>query len=144
MDKHHGRLEVRRIWTSEILNDYLQFPYVAQVVKIERERTLLKTHQSSREVVYLVTSLSRERASAARLLELNRGHWSIENRLHYVRDWSFDEDRCGIRSGSLPWVMATLRNLAVGLLRRAGHSNIAAGLRECAALPHRAVALLGC
>lgn len=144
MDKHHGRLEVRRIWTSEAINDYVQFPYVAQVVKIERERTLLKTRQTSREVAYLVTSLSRERASAARLLELNRGHWSIENRLHYVRDWSFDEDRCGIRSGSLPWVMATLRNLAVGLLRRAGHSNIAAGLRECAALPHRAVALLGC
>ena len=143
MEKHHGRLEVRRIWTSEAVKDYVRFPYVAQAVMIERERTLLKTGQTSREVVYLVTSLSRERADAARLLELNRGHWSIENRLHYVRDWSFDEDRCAIRSGSLPWVMATLRNLAVGLLRCSGYSNIAAALRECAALPHRAVALLG-
>lgn len=74
---------------------------------------------------------------------MNRGHWAIENRVHYVRDWSFDEDRSTIRTGSLPWMMATLRNLAISLLRLAGVTNIAAKLRELAALPHRAVALMG-
>lgn len=104
---------------------------------------MLRTGQTSREVVYLITSLPPERADAARLLALNRSHWGIENRVHYVRDWSFDEDRSTVRTGSLPWIMATLRNLAIALLRLAGQSNIAAALRELAALPHRAVALLG-
>jgi hypothetical protein len=141
--KGHGRLEVRRIWTRTAEPGYPDFPHVAQVARIERERTVIRTGETSREVAYVITSLPPEHADAARLLVLNRGHWGIENRLHYVRDWSFDEDRSTIRTGTLPWTMATLRNLAIALLRLAGVTNIAAKVRELAALPHRAVALMG-
>lgn len=143
VEKAHGRLEVRRLWSTTQLNEYLDFPHCAQVAKIERERMTLKTRQTSRETVYAIFSLKPQQADAARLLEINRSHWGIENRLHWVRDWNYDEDRCQIRSGPLPWVMATLRNVALALLRRAGYGNIAAALREMAALPHRAVGLMG-
>jgi len=143
VDKAHGRLEVRRIWTTTRLNEYLGFPYCAQVAKIQRQRTILQTGQTSQETVYAIFSLRPDQARAADLLEINRSHWGIENRLHWVRDWNFDEDRSQVRSGPLPWTMATLRNLAISVLRRAGHSNIAAALREMAARPHRALALMG-
>jgi hypothetical protein len=141
--KGHGRLEVPRIWTQRAEPRYPDFPHVAQVARLERERTVLRTGETSREFVYLITSQPPERADARRLLAMNRGHWAIENRVHYVRDRSFDEGRSTIRTGSLPWIMATLRNLAISLLRLAGVTNIAAKLRELAALPHRAVALMG-
>jgi len=76
-------------------------------------------------------------------LEQQRSYWGIENRLHYVRDWNFDEDRSQVRTGSSPWVMATLRNLALSLLRLHGYQKIAAALRELAYKPHRAAALMG-
>src|SRR5262249_50834842 len=82
-----------------------------------------------------VTSLSPEKASPARLLTLNRNHWCIENGLHYVRDFTFDEDRCRIRKHAGARVMASLRNLAISLLRLAGMVNIAQGLRACARHP---------
>ncbi len=84
-----------------------------------------------REVAYAVTSLTPAQASPARLLDLLRGHWTIENRVHYVRDRTFDEDRSQVRTGHTPQVMATLRNLAISLLRLAGARNIAAALRHC-------------
>ena len=71
-----------------------------------------------------------------------RGHWRIENRLHYVRDVTFDEDRSQIRCGATPQVMATCRNLALTLVRQAGATNIAAALRTYAARPHHALALV--
>jgi predicted transposase YbfD/YdcC len=98
-----------------------------------------KTH----EVVYGVTSLSAEAASPARLLALARGHWSIENRSHWVRDHTFDEDRCRARRGRGAWMLAALRNLAIGLLRLAKANSIAAGVRSCAQVVTRAMRLLG-
>ena len=95
------------------------------------------------EVTYLITSLPPERASATTLLGYLRGHWRIENRLHYVRDVTFDEDRSQVRLGATPQVMATCRNLALALLRRAGTPNIAAALPTYAARPHQAVSLVG-
>jgi hypothetical protein len=77
-----------------------------------------------------VTSLAPTQASPARLLALVRAHWTIENRLHWVRDVTFDEDRSQIRRGAGPQVMATLRNLAISLLRLAGASFIAPALRH--------------
>ncbi len=98
--------------------------------RIKRQVTNLKGENPKEEMVYGLTSLSN--ATAAEILSYNRGHWSIENELHWVRDVTFDEDRCRIRKGNGAQVMASFRNLAIGLLRRAGYRNqIAKGLRQC-------------
>ena len=90
-----------------------------------------------------VTSLAPARADAVRLLAMVRGHWSIENRSHWVRDVTFDEDRSQVRCGSIPQVMAALRNTVIGLMRWAGHTNIAAACRRFAAQPRTALHLIG-
>ena len=82
--------------------------------------------------MYGITSLKPAVANSERLLSLNRGHWSIENRLHWVRDVTFDEDRSRVRRGTGAQVMASLRNLAVSLLRMAGADYIPCALRHCA------------
>lgn len=74
--------------------------------------------------MYGITSLTTYQANPADVLAFNRGHWGIENRAHYVRDVTFDEDRSQIRIGSSPQIMATMRNIAISLLRLAGWTNI--------------------
>lgn len=96
-----------------------------------------------REVAYGITSLTKKKAHRRRLLELNRGHWSIENKVHWVRDVTFDEDRSRVRTGKAPQVMAALRNLALNLFRAAKASNIAAAIRHCAQHPADTLRLLG-
>ncbi len=95
------------------------------------------------QVAYAVTSLSAGVASPTRLLALWRGHWGIENRVHWVRDVTFDEDRCPVRTGTAPQVLAALRNLTISLLRLAGTANIAAAQRRHAAHFTEALALVG-
>ena len=95
------------------------------------------------ERAYAITSLSPERADAARLLEIWRGHWGIENRLHWVRDVVFGEDQSQVRSGSAPQLMAALRNLVIGTLRLSGVNNIAAALRHYGWKPWEALSLIG-
>ena len=90
-------------------------------------------------MTYFITSLTPEQADAATLLRIQRGHWQIENGLHYVRDVSFDEDHSTVRSGAAPQTLAACRNLAIALLRRSGLSSIAAGLRTFAGRPHLAI-----
>jgi len=136
-------LEVRRLWASSELEGYLDFPYAAQVYRLERQATELSTGKFRAETVHGVTSLRAEEADPARLLFLNRSHWSIENDLHYVRDMSFDEDRCRIRKGAGAQVMASLRNLAISLLRLAGAVSIAAALRFCSHHQFRPLRLIG-
>lgn len=136
-------MERRRIWTSTELVGYLDFPYAAQVFVIQRETTDLVTGEFRTETVYGITSLRPQQANPARLLALNRQHWGIENGVHYVRDMSFDEDRCRIRQGAGAQVMATLRNLAISLLRLAGAASIAAALRFCSRSPLRPLRLIG-
>jgi hypothetical protein len=143
VNKGHGRLETRRIQTSTALNDYVDFPYCGQVFRLERERLFLKTGKVERETVYGITSLTPDRADPASLLVLNRGHWSIENRSHYVRDMAYDEDRQQVRRHHGPQVMATLRNFAISLLRLAGVKNITKALRTCARSTRLALHLLG-
>jgi predicted transposase YbfD/YdcC len=139
--RHGDRREVRTLLASTALNDYLDWPHVGQVCVTVR--AIAHKGQTRREVAYAITSLPPARATARRLLALWRGHWGIENRLHWVRDVTFDEDRCQVRTGAAPQVMAALRNTAIGALRRAGHTNIAAALRTYAARPRAALALLG-
>ena len=86
--------------------------------------------QETGDVSYAISSLPATDADARRLLSLSRGHWGIENRLHWVRDVTFDEDRSQVRTGAAPQVLAGLRNLVISLVRRAGHSNVAAALRR--------------
>ena len=94
-------------------------------------------------MAYAVTSLGPGEADPARLLELWRGHWGIENRVFWVRDVTMDEDRCQVRSGSAPQVMAGLRNLVISLLRIEKVPNIAAALRCCATRPSHPLSLVG-
>jgi hypothetical protein len=112
-------------------------------LEVQRHTTDLSGRTLRTEVAYGVTSLDRAGADAARLLGLVRGQWEIENRLHWVRDVTFDEDASQIRAGHGPQVMATLRNLAISLLRQAGHRNIARGVRWAGRDATRAFGLLG-
>jgi predicted transposase YbfD/YdcC len=123
------------------LAGWSDWPGLAQVCRI--------VHQSRRrgrwavEVHYKVTSLSSEQADAEDLLQFSRGHWAIENRLHYVRDVTLGEDASRIRSGSAPQAMAALRNTVLSVLRLTGATNCAAGLRAFGWQPERAAAVLG-
>ena len=143
LDHAHGRIEHRRLTVSSALVGYSDWPGLQQVFRLERETILRKTGEIRRESVYGVTSLSPAQADPERLLSLTRHHWRIENRSHWVRDVTFDEDRSQVRRGSIPEVMAAFRNTAIGLLRVAGESNIAAACRRLAANPRSALALIG-
>ena len=143
VDIGHGRIEQRNITTSEALVGYSDWPGLAQVFELGRHVITQKTTEERVEVVYGVTSLNPERGTPERLLDLVRGHWQIENKSHWVRDVTFDEDRSQVRCGNIPQVMAALRNTTIGLLRWAGYTNIAAACRRFAAQPDLALTLIG-
>lgn len=120
----------------------LPWPHVQQICRVERRRLQLRRGQVAKtevEISYAITSTPPDRADASRLLQGLRGHWGIENKIHWVRDVTMDEDRCQVRSGVAPEVFAACRNLALALLRRAGHANIAAAQRTYAGRPRDAV-----
>lgn len=139
-NRHGDRLEVRELAVSTDLNEWAQWPGLAQVGRLICLRQ--RKGQATTETSYIITSLSPQQATPAQLLALVRGHWGIENRLHWVRDVTFDEDRCQIRTGAAPQVMAALRNLVIGLLRLCQSRNIAAALRTLAGSPRRALTLV--
>ncbi|HOK07651.1 MAG TPA: ISAs1 family transposase [Syntrophales bacterium] len=126
----HGRIEIRKIWTTSELNNYLDFPHVGQVFAIEREFINKKTGKSSREIAYGITSRTAEEASPERLLNINRGHWAIENSCHYIIDWNYDEDRSRIRTGHGPENITRLRRFAVGVIKSKKVSSVAQKMRE--------------
>ena len=138
---HGDRVEVRRLWASEELAGYSDWPHLAQVCRTER--IVHHKGRTRRELAYAVTSLQPEQADPARLLELWRGHWGIENRVFWVRDVTMDEDRCQIRSGAAPQMMAALRNLVISLFRMGKEPNIAAALRRYATRPAYSLSLVG-
>lgn len=137
----HGRVEKRALKVVTISAGIL-FPHAIQAIQITRKTRKLNDKKWWTEVVYAVTSLSAAQATNAQLATWIRGHWCVENRLHWVRDVTFDEDRSQVRTGNGPRVMATLRNLAISLLRLAGATNIAQALRHHAWDPLRPVELL--
>jgi hypothetical protein len=140
-DTGHGRVERRTITTSTWVNEYLaDWPGVAQAFRVERVRAVRGV--TTTEVVYGITSVPRSRAGAARLLALCRDHWGIESGLHHTRDETFREDRCRVRRGHAPRVLASVRNVAVHLLRNTPHRSVPAATREMAAFPDRALAML--
>jgi hypothetical protein len=117
------------------------WPHLAQVCRIRRRRVGVGTGEVGDEVGYAITSLPPARADAGTLLALLRAHWGIENRLHYVRDVTFDEDRSAVRTDAAPQVCAARRNLVIALLRRAGATDVAAACRTFAGRPRTAIAL---
>ena len=118
------------------------WPHLAQVCRVERRRIDCRTGEIERAVTYAVTSRAPAQADARRLLATLRGHWGIENRLHWVRDVTFDEDRSQVRTGAAPQATAACRNLAIALHRRTGAANIAAACRTCAGRPAAAITLV--
>jgi len=131
----HGRVETRVV--DVVTWDDLDFPHVRQVARITRYRTERASGRRTRETVYVVTSLSARQADPERIGKIVRGHWGIENKIHYVRDVTFGEDASRIRTGHGPVNMATLRSTAMNFLRRTG-SSIADARRNLALSPHRA------
>lgn len=143
MDVYAGRIEERTLKASTAMCGYSDWPGLKQVLKIERRITNKRTEVSRYEEAYAITSLDKNRASAGELLKLWREHWHIENRLHYVRDVTFKEDKSQVRAGKIPQVMAALRNAAITLMRVTGATNIAGASRKYAAQPGLALTAIG-
>ena len=141
-DKGHGRLEERILTSSELLNDYLDWPHVAQVFKLERRRTQLKEGTQHTEIVYGLTSLKRQKASAARLLSWVRDYWDIENGLFYRRDATLHEDAMRMTHATLAQAIAILNNLTIGLILQEGWRYLPEARRYYDAHPQTALALL--
>ena len=129
----HGRFEKRTIQTSSMLNDYLDWPGVGQVYRLERKFDWMrqkKVFKTSCEVEYGITSLSSGQYSPAQVLQFRRQHWFVETGLHYRRDVTFREDSTRMTIGAAGRILATVNNLVIGLIKRAGHSNAAKARRH--------------
>jgi predicted transposase YbfD/YdcC len=135
-ERGHGRAESRTLKVTAVAAG-LAFPHAAQALRIVRRRRPLNSKKWTAETVYAVTSLTAIQARPADLAAIARGHWLIEDQLHWVRDVTYDEDRSQIRTGNGPRVMASLRNLAITILRLTGETSIAAALRHHARRPSR-------
>jgi len=146
VEKGHGRLETRTLESSpalrEYMKEYIHWPGGEQVMRRTCQRVILSSGEISEQVKYAVTSLKWEQADAVELEKLWRGHWTIENRVHYVRDVTMGEDASQVRVGNAPQVLAALRNAVLNLIRSKGWTNIADGLRHYGAFVHRALALV--
>jgi predicted transposase YbfD/YdcC len=141
--KGHGRLETRRLTCTADLDGYLTWPGVQQVLRRECERIILKTGEVTRAVTYGLTSLTPAEATARDLAGLWQGHWTIENRVHYVRDVTLGEDAGQVHTGHGPQALAALRNALISLLRHSGWTNIADALRYYHDHIHAALDLIG-
>lgn len=127
----HGRIETR---TFQILTapKEIDFPHAQQAIRVVRERLVVATGERSREVVHAICTAPFELAKPQQIAIWLRKHWGIENSVHYVRDWTFDEDRSAVRTGNTPQIMSTLRNTAINLHRLHGADNIAEACRTTA------------
>jgi predicted transposase YbfD/YdcC len=139
-DRGHHRVEIRRLQVATVAG--LDFPHATQAIRITRRVRSLRSRRWRTVTVYAVTSLTAAQASPARLADYVRGHWGIEA-LHHIRDTTFAEDASQVRTGTAPRAMASLRNLAIGILRLRGDRNIAAALRRNARDATRVLPLLG-
>jgi predicted transposase YbfD/YdcC len=128
-DRAHGREEKRTLKTVTVAAG-IGFPHARQAIQITRKRRRLDSKKWSTETVYAITDLAPEHAPPRQLQTWLRGHWAIETSLHWVRDVTFGEDHSQTRTRSGPQVMASIRNLAINLLRLSGATNIAAALRH--------------
>lgn len=143
IDLHGSRIEVRELRASSALSaEYCGWAGLRQVFRIERHRINKRTGEREVKVRYGITSLGPQRADARRLAAILRGHWGIENRLHWVRDVILGEDASRIRTGHAPQVMAIFRNVAVSLLGLLGFDCPSEGLRHFAWNPAEAIRIV--
>ena len=142
VETSHGVTTTRTLTASTLLNDYIKWPGLAQVYQYHAQRVNTKTGEITHHTQYGITSLTPENASTEALLKLRRDHWTIENKVHWVRDVVLGEDASRARTGSIPHVMAALRNTALSILRFDGHTKIAETLRFFATKPKLAVKLI--
>jgi predicted transposase YbfD/YdcC len=142
LDTGHGRCERRTIQVLPAPED-VTFPHAAQVFRLERHVTHTATGNTHHETVLGITSLTPDQTGPDRITDLARQHWCIENRLHWVRDVTYNEYHSQTRTGNAPRIMAGLRNLAISALRLTGTTNIAAALRHNARDFTRPLTLLG-
>jgi predicted transposase YbfD/YdcC len=142
VNKGHGRIEVRQLRASTELNEYLasEWTDVAQVFQIAR--TIERPRKCTQEVVYGLTSIPAPAAEPDRLLKVVRAHWHLENRVHWRRDVTLGEDGCQVKQGAAAQVFASLNNVVLMLMDQLGAANVAAQMREFAARPIAALALL--
>jgi predicted transposase YbfD/YdcC len=144
--KGHGRYETRVLESTTDANEYLStemnWPQVGQALRRTTKRVSLRTGKVSTETSYAITSLRPQRATAKELERLWRGHWTIENQVHYVRDVTMREDANQAHVGSTPQAMAAIRNAIINILRRAGFPKIPDALRHFNAQPHLALQLI--
>jgi predicted transposase YbfD/YdcC len=142
VQKGHGRLEVRELWTSTQMNEWFEAEW-AGVVQVFRLRREVKTRDKVREeTVYGLTNLPRKKATATRLLALQQAHWHIENRLHRRRDVTLGEDACQIRLAGAPEALAALNGGVLALMDWLQVLNVAAQMRHFCAHPLEALQLL--
>lgn len=142
VEKQAGRLEERTITTSDMLNDYLDWPHLGQVFKLERRFTNLSTGEVECVVQYGLTSLTTQDADPERLLMIVRSQWGIENGLHYRRDVTFHEDQTRMTNKAMGRAMAIINNLVISLINSHGFDNHAHARRVFDACPAKALALI--
>lgn len=140
--KRHGRTTTWQA-TCQPAQDWIDFPHAKQTMRLTRDRDNHSTGETTREHVFVITSLTAEEATPAQLADYIRGHWGIENRLHWVRDVTYHEDHSQVRTGNAAHVMASIRNLAISIHRLTGATNIAAALRHTMRNPAIAHQLTG-
>lgn len=144
-DRGHGREEIRRLKLAAVRvgrRSGIEFPHAELAIQVQRRRRAIGATRWEFETVYAVTDLTWRAARPEVIAAAIRGHWRIENQLHWVRDVTFGEDLSQIRTANAPRVMAGLRNFAVSRHRLAGATNIARACRDTARHPNRALALL--
>lgn len=140
-ERGHGREEYRRIQAISTDSQEVSWPFASQIGRIYRKRVDMKTGTTSRESVYIISSANEQEASATKLLALNRGHWGVENRLHYAKDRLMDEDRCRSSHRTVFRILSSIRSMTVLLLRKAKLS-IKRSRTRLASRVHEAVALV--
>jgi predicted transposase YbfD/YdcC len=144
VNKGHGRVEIREIWVSTDLNEYLGWPDVAQVFCLRRTRLEVKPNKSSETIVYGVTSLATTEAAPDEIIEITRDHWAaIENGLHWVRDVVMGEDASSTRKPGAPQVRAVFRNIAISLVRLSGFDSVTESIDAFSADPYKALDTMG-
>ena len=142
VQKGHGRLEVRELWSSRQMNEWFETEWagVAQVFRLHR--TVKDGDKERQETVYGLTNLPRKKANAKRLLALQQAHWRVENRLHYRRDVTLGEDACQVRQTGAPEALAALNGGVLALMDWLGVKNVAWQMRHFCAHPEEALHLL--
>jgi predicted transposase YbfD/YdcC len=143
IEKGHGRIEVRTLECGSGMGPDLDWPGAQQIIRRTTERTCIKTGKRNVQVVYGITSLNVTDVTAAHLETLWRGHWTIENRKHHVRDVTFGEDAGQAYRGNTPQVLAAFRNSIIDRFRQQGWTNMADAIRHYSASVPRVLALIG-